>query len=115
MDNFRPGARRLEMKLQNSSHKIPDFCRFSVSFRFVARAPAGTSRYDGKNFVADLLVSRDLNKPELPVDAWIQVYYITIKDKERREMLGFLLSILLPVKLAAAAVIIYLLLRIMFG
>ena len=63
--------------------------------------------------MADLLVSRDLNKPELPVDAWIQVYYITIKDKERREMLGFLLSLLLPVKLAAAAVIIYLVLQLL--
>jgi|TARA_R110000751_G_scaffold94474_2_gene184283 hypothetical protein len=49
------------------------------------------------------------------LDAWMQVYYITIKDKERREMLGFLLSLLLPVKLAAAAVVIYLLLRIMYG
>ena len=64
-------------------------------------------------FVADLLVSRDLNKPEMGLDAWMQVYYITIKDKERREMLGFLLSLLLPVKLAAAAVIIYLVLQLL--
>ena len=66
-------------------------------------------------FLAVLLVSRDLNKPEADLDARKQVDYITIKDKERREMLGFLLSLLLPVKLAAAAVVIYLLLRIMYG
>jgi len=63
--------------------------------------------------VADLLVSRDLNKPEAELDARMQVNYITNKDKERREMLGFLLSLLLPVKLAAAAVIIYLVLQLL--
>jgi len=64
-------------------------------------------------FLAVLLVSRDLNKPELDLDARMQVNYITNKDKERREMLGFLLSLLLPVKLAAAAVIIYLVLQLL--
>jgi hypothetical protein len=64
-------------------------------------------------FLAVLLVSRDLNKPEAELDARKQVDYITSKDKERREMLGFLLSLLLPVKLAAAAVIIYLVLQLL--
>jgi hypothetical protein len=35
--------------------------------------------------------------------------------KKEREMMGFLLSLLLPVKLAAAVVIIYLLLHILLG
>ena len=35
------------------------------------------------------LGSRDLNKPELAVDAWLVMRYITIKDEERERNDGF--------------------------
>ena len=39
--------------------------------------------------MAVFLGSRDLNKPELAVDAWLVMRYITIKDEERERNAGF--------------------------
>ena len=110
--NYAPGPQRT-----NSETPVMKSRTSAIFGELQVYAPGapGVSCRRMNYFVAYLLVSRDLNKPEPDLDAWMQVYYITIKDKERREMLGFLLSLLLPVKLAAAAVVIYLLLRIMFG
>ena len=88
MDNFARALRAGRQKLRNSKRRTPNFCRFLLSFSLRTGRARGFHGESRKR-MADFLGSRDLNKPELAVDAWLVMRYITPKDEERERNDGF--------------------------
>ena len=89
MDNFARALRAGRQKLQKLQTRNPGLLPFLDDPELQAPGAPGVSHGESRKRMADLLGSRDLNKPELAVDAWLVMRYITIKDEERERNDGF--------------------------